>query len=164
MTTAEYLALDKEKDKARICQYNRELVEKYPFLLPRDKEGSLPLCYDWSWTIMDLMPPGWAIAFGDEILEDLREALDRSGLLLQYRVLEIKDKFGELRWYDNGATDEVSGILTDYSRRSGRICVKCGKLAVLALNELCTPFCDACAMKSGHKYPEAFETLPEKDS
>lgn len=47
-------------------EYNKQLVEKYPFLLPRNRwTGKVQEDYDYSYTELDGMPDGWRKAFGE---------------------------------------------------------------------------------------------------
>ena len=81
---------------------NRKLVERSPFLLPRNyMNDQVEVGYDYSWTELDSLPDGWRIAFGSDMLEELREILIKGDYLDEYRILQIKEKFGSLRWYDN---------------------------------------------------------------
>lgn len=84
-------------------EYNKNLIEQYPFLLPKNRwTGKVVEDYDYSWTEMDDMPVGWRIAFGDQMLEELREELVKYNYLDKYFITQIKEKYGTLRWYDNG--------------------------------------------------------------
>ena len=162
MTAREYLSLDREKDIALIREYNRALIEKHPYLMPRNRlTGEVDPDYDFSWTEMDMMPDGWRIAFGDELLEKLTSILKANGFLEQYRIADIKEKFGSLRWYDFGAPEGVSDLLTGYSRVSERICMKCGRPAQWISKGWIVPYCDECARKSHRPYPEAFRRIGE---
>ena len=47
-------------------EYNKQLCEKYPFLLPRNRwTGLVHPDYDYSYTELDAMPTGWRKAFGE---------------------------------------------------------------------------------------------------
>ncbi len=84
---------------------NRELVERYPFLIPRNVwTGEIARDYNPDeYTTLDAMPDGWRAAFGEEMCEELRNELIRFDYLDKYRVTQIKEKYGSLRWYDSGA-------------------------------------------------------------
>lgn len=106
ITTEEYLSIiDRQDDASKklIIEYNKALVEKYPFLLPRNRfTDEVPDDYDWTYTEMDSMPNGWRKAFGDQMLREIKEELLKFNFLDEYRILQIKEKYGTLRWYDGG--------------------------------------------------------------
>ena len=134
---------------------NQELIERFPFLLPdygRDDRGRLSPDFDFSFTELDFMPEGWRIAFEEQICEEIKEALLSSGTskeqgiaaLYNYRILEIKEKYGQLRWYDTGEVDEIT---EKYLELSENICVKCGKTATRRSTHWVCPYCDNCGPK-----------------
>ena len=80
---------------------NQKLIERFPFLIPRNRwTGKIPEDYDYSYTELDSMPDGWRKAFGEQMCEDIREELVRAEYLDQYRITQIKEKYGTLCWYD----------------------------------------------------------------
>lgn len=131
---------------------NQALIERFPFLLPyygRDEQGGLSPDFDFSFTELDSMPDGWRIAFGEQMCEEIKEALLTSGsakeeglaALYDYRILEIKEKYGQLRWYDTGGADEIT---EKYLKISEHICVQCGKPATRRSTHWICPYCDDC--------------------
>jgi hypothetical protein len=127
---------------------NKVLCEKYPFLYPRNVfTDILPDDYDYSYTWLDAMPDGWRVAFGERMCSEIRDALARADCLRDYRIYQIKEKFGELRWYSNYETDEVGDIITKYSYISGFICIVCGKPypnARMVNAAWISPYCKEC--------------------
>jgi hypothetical protein len=133
---------------------NRELVYKYPFLFPYEVVHERMMdtdylesdeIYDYSYTMLDGMPDGWRAAFGLQFLEELKELLIKGNCLHEYRVVQVKEKFGELRWYDNGVPDtiydEYMALLAKYEDLSTHICVECGKTAVGMTQGWIMPVC-----------------------
>ena len=147
---------------------NKALCEKYPFLTPSNRwsgkritEGkgfwpkepeSIPE-YDWEYTELDEMPDGWRIAFGEQMCEELKTELERIGFLYDYRIVQIKEKYGCLRWYDNGISREGHKIIGKYEEISKGICICCGKPATRITLGWISPFCDDCV-------PEDERTVP----
>mgnify|MGYP001260663766 CR=1 FL=1 len=87
---------------------NQKLIERFPFLMPRNRwAGEVPEDYDYSYTELDSMPDGWRKAFGEQMCEDVREELVRAEYLDQYRISQIKEKYGTLCWYDFGCTERM---------------------------------------------------------
>ena len=109
---------------------NQKLIERFPFLMPRNRwTGAVPEDYDYSYTELDSMPNGWRKAFGKQMCEDIREELIRAEYLDQYRITQIKEKYGTLCWYDFGCTERMlRDIIPKYEHLSARTCIRCGIL------------------------------------
>jgi len=107
---------------------NQKLIERFPFLIPRNRwTGKVPEDYDYSYTELDSMPDGWRKAFGEQMCEDIRDELVHAEYLNQYRISQIKEKYGTLCWYDFGCTERMlRDIIPKYERLSARICIRCG--------------------------------------
>ena len=98
---------------------NKKLIERYPFLLPRDGwNDTVHEDYDYSYTELDSMPEGWRKAFGNMMMEELREVLIEENFLDGFRILEIKEKWGELRLYTNYHNDKIERIIKKYTTMS----------------------------------------------
>lgn len=120
---------------------NKELIERYPFLKPHCDD------YDYSWTELDFMPDGWRKAFGEMMCEELREELVKYDFLDEYSIAEIKEKWGGLKWYDNGYPPEsrIGDIIGKYETLSKNICIHCGKPDVaMTGNGWILPLCEDC--------------------
>ena len=128
------------------------LVNKYPFLIPKywNKDTMLYEVrkdYDYTWTELDAMPDGWRKAFGEMMCEEIKEELIKHNYLDEYLILDIKEKFGQLRWYDNGTPIgcNVSQIIDKYSTLSENICIICGKPDVpITGTNWVIPLCKKC--------------------
>ena len=146
---------------AEIKERNRKLCERYPFLIPSNRWSGMRITeaagggfwpgspekvpeYDYEYTELDQMPDGWRIAFGNALLEELREELVKARYLEDYRIVQIKEKFGQLRWYDNGNTKQGYKILGKYADLSRRTCIVCGKPATRITTGWISPYCDDC--------------------
>lgn len=115
ISTAEYLEISKkypfqkeydgcESDKNLMIEYNKYYIDRYPFLRPRNVWSDDEVeDFDYSYSLYDDVPNGWRLAFGDEMLEEFRKELVKFDFLDEYRVVQIKEKYGSLRWYGNGA-------------------------------------------------------------
>ena len=129
-----------KKDK-EIIKKNKELCKEYPFLKPRNRwTGKLVEDYDYSYTELDDMPLGWRIAFGEKLLKELKVALGDH--LNKYRIVQIKEKYGYLRWYDFGHTEEAYEVISKYSKLSETTCIVCGKPATKITRGWISPYCD----------------------
>ena len=145
---------------------NMALCEKYPFLIPRNCWSGMRITeaqnggfwpgdpeavpdYDYEYTELDQMPDGWREAFGLDLCEELKQELLSAGgqkALDDYMIVQIKEKWGYLHWYDNGCTERwFSEILPKYEALSERTCVHCGKPAKYISNGWISPWCEDCA-------------------
>ena len=108
----------------RTPEENKELVRRYPFLAPKGDPD-----YDYTWTWADDMPDGWWIAFGEMMCDEIKKELVRCHFLDEYEVVQVKEKYAMLRWYDNGIPEgcKVWNIIEKYSKLSENICGVCGK-------------------------------------
>lgn len=161
LTSAEYIELKKntkleemnwdpdDPNTQKIYDYNKELVERYPFLWPRKWNGEKLDLDIWGYdgSELDWMPDGWRIAFGDEMMEELAEELKKYDWLDKYFPIQIKEKYGAMRWYDNGWPDgsRIPEIIQKYEHLSYSTCINCGKPARWISRGWIMPFCEDCA-------------------
>ena len=142
---------DKLSEEEKIKE-NKKLLKKYPFLLPKNIwTGNVMENYDYSWTLLDEVPKGWRISIMPLFLEDLRKELIKFDYLDKYFITQIKEKYGELRWYDAGYPEgsKVDDIIEIYSYLSGNICIICGKPDVPMVNDWwISPYCENCWINS----------------
>lgn len=153
--------IKKKKRKTLQCEKeikrNKKLIKKYPFLLPRSVwTDDIIWDYDYSFTWLDCIDVGWRSAFGELLCEELRSALLRAGQLKEFRFIEIKEKYGTLRLYDSGATQEVHDIIMKYEFISGYICNMCGKpdVEIVDCHGWYLPVCEECYNKIVKRVPE----------
>lgn len=147
----------KEENLEEIKQKNKELLEKYPWLYPVSEYTGKPLeNYDYSFTWMDDIPLGWNIAFGKQMIEELGALLEKYNYQDEYSICQIKEKFGGLRWYDNGfpteGYEEYKEWLDKYEELSYKTCIDCGKPAKYFTRGWITPICEDCAKE--YEYTE----------
>jgi len=122
------------------------LCKRYPFLKPRNRwTGKVVDDYDYSFTELDDMPTGWRKAFGLKMCEEIRKQLTKEGNLYTYEIMQIKEKFGSLRWYDNYSTRAIQNIIDKYEEISKVTCINCGKPAKWISTGWISPWCDKCA-------------------
>ena len=97
-----------------------------------------------SYTELGALPGGWRKAFGIYICKDLKRALLADGgwkRLRMYRIDQIKEKFGELCWYDHGGNEETNNIIAKYTYISRHTCITCGKSADYVTKGWVEPYC-----------------------
>jgi len=174
----------KLKEALKIHSIQRKniiLVKKYPFITPIDDLGRrLPKKNYKNYTILDTMPTGWKIAFGEQLCEDLRFELLKFGedSLNSYQIINMNEKYGILRIYDNGKPNNsrIADVLDQYSQMSMQTCIVCGKPAKFLAPETDIPYCETCILLLhlktsqlaalrlvGESYEEYEERLLKKD-
>lgn len=144
-------SIDNDQTNYGFTNYTKEIIrdtrawKKYKFFQWLDKKiykPSLP-----TYTKFDEIPEGWRKAFGLQMCEDIREALLCEGgkeLLESYYILQIKEKYGTLRWYDECAPKSVHDIIYKYENLSYHTCINCGKPATKLSTGWISPYCDDC--------------------
>lgn len=75
------------------------LINKYPFLMPKywnpeTMQYEIDEDYKYNFTLLDEMPDGWRKAFGEMMCEEIYNALVDCNGLDDYKVEQIKEKFG----------------------------------------------------------------------
>lgn len=128
-----------------------------------------------SYTELDAMDDGWRIKFGEDMCREIRNSLLTTyirnekpnslfgkikvyhkgvKLLLSYRILQIKEKYGSLRWYTNGDTEDTLKIISKYENISKRTCVICGKEAEWTSVGWISPYCEEHKPDNAVKFGE----------
>lgn len=128
---------------------NKQLCDLYPFLRLRLADGKLfPKYCRYDSTYLDWMPYGWRVSFGLAACEQLRNILLESNYLEDYRVFDIKEKYGTLRWYDQGVPqscyDATQKVIDETEDRSFDVCPICGKKAVVQTKGWIGQYCKDC--------------------
>lgn len=148
-----------------VIRENKKLIERYPFLRPRNRwTDEADEDYDYTWTELDDFPEGWRKAFGEEMLEDLREDLIRVNYLDEFRIMEIKEKYGTLRFYIGGvpAGSHANDIIDKYEHISSHTCICCGKVDVPVLDDgWVSPYCKKCYRNMWEKRESYWENPRE---
>lgn len=126
--------------------YTTYLCIRFPFLKSRgwDNKPSYKFLQWGSW--YGCIPKGWRKAFGIELCKELKKELKRCGYLKQYRLSDVKEKYGTLTIYDNGIPNgcDVHDILHKYEYISYRTCIECGRRAKYVTNGWICPYCEDC--------------------
>lgn len=126
---------------------NKELLSRFPFLLPQAYRASASTAdCNFDYTVLDGMPDGWRIAFGESLCKEIMDELISQNCLDTYCVTQIEEKYGRLCWYDIGGTLRIhQEILPKYEALSMRTCVKCGRPAACISAGWVSPWCNDCA-------------------
>lgn len=172
--------MNKRQKKKQKKIKNKKIVKRYPWLLPRNVwDDKLPDDYDYSYSLADCLPDGWRKAFFTEMHEEIRRELIRCNYLKDFRVMQIKEKYARLCYYEAGHPIEcnISDIIRKYEHISQYVCIDCGKIDVPVVDDgWLTPICEKCYNKRqisqkklyehiGIKYGRTrlYEELPKSD-
>jgi hypothetical protein len=63
---------------------------------------------------------------------------------MDFRVLQVKEKYGTLRFYANWGTDKIFDLIEDAEEKSARICEICGKEGRINSEGWVTVRCSDC--------------------
>jgi len=81
--------------------------------------------------------------YGAITSKEIAEELKKYNALDKYRILEIKEKYGTLRWYDGRTTDKITReIIPKYENMSAQTCIYCGEKANYTVGYI--PICYLC--------------------
>ena len=122
----------------------RKLVERYPYLLPRNVfTDKLPDNYDYTYIKYLEIPKGWNRLFL-QMCEDIRQPLIDDDYLDKFRFTQVKEKYNRLECYNRGASNEVNTILEKYMVLSRYVCTKCGRRARYETQGYIASYCKPC--------------------
>lgn len=134
---------------------NKKLCEKYPFLKMYDWQDNF-LGYKYTW--QDYLLEGWQKAMCPQIWEDLKTILAKAHYLNDFRFLDIKEKYGKLRFSYSGIGISYEKQLLrweeKYEEMSLYTCANCGEEVDYMRLSWITYFCKNCAVEICNKQRE----------
>ena len=122
-----------------------EIAALYPFLVVRDyleADAQTIVSDDITFYGEYDLPEGWKLLFL-QMCEDIRKA-STSAELQSLRIIQVKEKFGEIRCYFGGGNTAIDTIIDNYSYVSGYICRSCGNIATVVSQSWISPWCNIC--------------------
>lgn len=135
-------------DMRQIFGQNKQMLDVYPFLWPIDEDGNrIPLdVFQYSQTLVDRIPPGWARVFGHEFVQEMKRLCDKARI--DYETCHFTHfRVGAGKWTIRFSED-VPGLDKLFDRMeymSQRICAECGQPATRLEIGADLPICDNCA-------------------
>lgn len=120
-------------------ELEKTLIEKYPKIF-RDMYGDeTQTCLTWGCECGD----GW---FG--LIDELCDRIVQLDPPDDFYVLQVKEKFGGLRFYTIGATLDIDDLIDEAEHRSYKICESCGSMVDVVLTSgWMTTICKKCLGK-----------------
>jgi len=118
------------------------LFTTYPILY-RGKDMSIE---------QNLMPFGFECGDGwFEIIKELSEKIEgrnqHAAAAQPTIAVQVKEKFGALRFYEAGGNEEIYGWIEEAERKSSETCELCGKKGKLRGTVWFKTLCDECSEK-----------------
>lgn len=104
-----------------------------------------------TWSEFDAIPYGWRKRFGIQFCKELKEAILKSGgkkLMKEFRIHQIKEKWGKFTFYVNTYPKEVDRVIKKYEYISQFVCIDCGEDAVKKTVGWICPYCEHCLPKN----------------
>ena len=135
---------------------NYFLIKKYPFIECRNVWNNSKIDHKYEYTWLDDLPKGWRKRFGEDICKDLKSLftqIDSIDFSDKYKITQIKEKYGQLRWYDTGVptviSEQYDEVMQKYEELSEHTCTVCGKSGYIDYNDYwLEPLCDKHRNKS----------------
>lgn len=118
------------------------LVRDFPNLFTDRNAPMNATCMCWGFECGD----GW-----EPIVRDLSAGLEALILELpesergDYRAMQVKEKFGGLRFYMTMSTDEMQALIDDAERKSYETCEACGQPGCVRRGSWIVVRCDGCS-------------------
>lgn len=99
----------------------------------------------------NLMPFGFECGNGwYDIIYDLSKAITKLDPKGNTAAVQVKEKFGTLRFYVNQSTDAVNDIINQAEFESSRTCEHCGNHGTLHSDGWCITLCQPCKKRRDH--------------
>jgi len=131
--------------------FDRQLCKECPNLYADRHASMRETCMCWGFDT----GPGW-----NKLIRDL--SLKLEALILQfpeeerryYRASQVKEKYGTLRFYMIGATDEMFDLIDQAEEDSCKICEECGEPGEERPGGWIKTLCDKCWSEQEQKQAE----------
>jgi len=86
--------------------------------------------------------PGWFIIL-DKLFLSIQKEIEKNNIS-DFRITQVKEKFGELRIYYNHVNKNIDNLINKASRESLSTCELCGKKGKIRTIGWLTTLCDKC--------------------
>jgi hypothetical protein len=127
------VTMSPDKDKA--------LVQDCPNLYQDRHKPMSETCMCWGFECGD----GW-----EPLIRELSVKLEALIVALpeaehgNYRAMQVKEKFGTLRFYMSSSTDEMEALINEAEEKSAITCEECGQAGSMRGGSWLSTRCDAC--------------------
>ena len=129
----------------------KKLIERYPFLMPRNVwTGEVDEDYDYSYIFPLEIPDGWYKLFF-QMCDDLMPVLEETDLLNEFYFLQVKEKYNDLICYTAISNEKIDHIIEKYENMAHYVCSVCGRPAEVETAGYVISFCNDC-WKDFHRH------------
>ena len=129
---------------------DKQLCEKYPKLFKQRNKPMTETAMCWGFECGD----GWYTLI-DTLCGTIQSYIDNNQHLNvpQVEVVQVKEKFGGLRFYTHGGNDKIDGMIWLAESMSYRICEECGNPGRVRKGSWIRSLCD------NHADPDQLDEL-----
>jgi len=126
---------------------NIYLHTKYP-KIAKTNLNCLNSFSDWGWFPLLI-----------KLMDKLYPLIEKEDMFIDFKIMQIKEKFGSLRFYILIGTDEMYSVINEAEELSTHICEECGSLENIVYTKgWIQTLCITCGNKSKKDYKKR---LPE---
>lgn len=119
-------------------EHTKYLYSTYPALYAQHALDMTQTCMCWGFEHGD----GWFDIING-LSRKITEIDKRDGTTT--KAVQVKEKYGTLRFYEDGGNDAVEAAIEEAENRSAVTCERCGKPGKLRGGWWVSTLCDACA-------------------
>ena len=125
----------------------QKLSEKYPWLI-QDNNLLIPLEIPVGWTSLFIL-----------LCEEVNKILEGENYKSDFKIFQVKEKFGNLVCYTNNAHPSIQTVLDKFEHLSQFVCCECGQAAKFVTTGYICPYCDKCIKQQKGPYREKILNL-----
>ena len=97
-----------------------------------------------------------------EVLEEVRKLYNNAHPEQRIEILQVKEKYGTLRYYINAAPTWFHTLVDTIEHQSGHVCEMCGKAGTRRTDGWVLTLCGVCAKKEGRGLTEIEQAMENK--
>lgn len=120
-------------------ELDKQLCEKYPVIFSQRNGSPQETAMCWGFDCGN----GWYDLI-DKLCENIQNHIVYGSDVPPVVALQVKEKYGTLRFYAHGGDEYISGLITMAESMSGRICEICGNKGKIRNDGWITTRCDPC--------------------
>ena len=102
-------------------ELQEKIINKYPDLFVDYSDDPAESCLAWGLVVDD----GW-YQLVDNLCNTIEQYLNDNPKVEKVAILQVKEKFGTLRFFYSGGDDFIRGLVCMAEIMSSKICEKCG--------------------------------------
>jgi len=108
---------------------SKKLMIDFPFLRPQGGLGQSLMYFGFD------VDDGW-FKLIYQLCKDIQRVIDNTPdeALKDFQVVQVKEKFGSLRFYCGAATSEIHDLIQEAEAKSSRVCELCGKRGSMSVS------------------------------